>query len=115
MPGDNCSVCGCGSNRRMKGIGIFKLPSATTEKRKIWRSEILNEITKSRVVDPQFREQIKNDKVYMLEKFPSMKCFINSHPDISQNSDLDSGRPNLRNVRSVPWINMMFCHPEKNS
>lgn len=52
----------------MKGIGIFKLPAATTEKRKVWRNEMLNEITKSRVVDLQFREQINNDKVYICEK-----------------------------------------------
>ena len=28
MPGVNCSVLGCGSCRRSKGIGIFKLPVA---------------------------------------------------------------------------------------
>ena len=28
MPGDNCAVFGCGTFRRMKGIGIWKLPAA---------------------------------------------------------------------------------------
>ena len=28
MPGVNCSVLDCGSCRRLKGIGIFKLPVA---------------------------------------------------------------------------------------
>ena len=31
MPGVNCSVLDCGSCRRSKGIGIFKLPVAKDE------------------------------------------------------------------------------------
>ena len=30
MPGENCCVVGCGSCRRHKGIGTFKLPSKST-------------------------------------------------------------------------------------
>ena len=49
MPGDNCSVFGCGSCRRTKGIGIWKLPSARNAEYKKWREEWLSAITKTRV------------------------------------------------------------------
>ena len=66
MPGNNCSVVGCGSCRRTKGIGIFKLPSEDTNK--IWREKWLGEITKTRVIDSKFRELIDKDHVYTCEK-----------------------------------------------
>ena len=57
----------------------------------------------------------KRDNVDMLEKFPSMKCFITSHKDISHNSDSDNGQPAWRNKWSVPWMNFMFGDTEKNN
>lgn len=68
MPGDNCSVLGCGSCRRTKGIGIWKLPLAKDEAHRKWREEWLGEIKKTRDMDPDFREQIKKDRVYTCEK-----------------------------------------------
>ena len=61
MPGVNCAVVGCGTSRRTKGIGIFKLPAAKNDKYKRWREEWLSEITKTRVIDKAFREKILND------------------------------------------------------
>ena len=42
MHGINCSVLGCGSGKRMKGIGIFQITAANVheERRKSWSSEI---------------------------------------------------------------------------
>ena len=68
MPGVNCSVLGCGSCRRSKGLGIFKLPAAKDEVHRKWRNEWLGEVTKAREIDEDFREQIKNDKVHVCEK-----------------------------------------------
>lgn len=68
MPGDNCSVFGCGTCRRTKGIGIWKLPSARNAEYKKWREEWLSEITKTRVIDKDFQKQIDNDKVFTCEK-----------------------------------------------
>ena len=51
MPGVYCSVLGCGSCRRSKGIGIFKLSVAKDEAHQM-----------------DFREQIKNDKVHACKK-----------------------------------------------
>ena len=66
MPGDNCCVVGCSSNRREKGLGIFKLPSKI--KHKEWREKWKNELTKTRVLDKNFKEQLENDRVYTCEK-----------------------------------------------
>ena len=68
MPGDNCAVFGCGSSRRTKGLGIFKLPAPSNDSRKKWRRDLLNEITKSRVVDKAFKDKIEKDSVYICEK-----------------------------------------------
>ena len=35
MPGDNCRIVGCGTCRREKGIGIFKLSSEKVKEH--WR------------------------------------------------------------------------------
>ena len=45
MPGDNCSVYGCGISRRKKDAGIFKIPG---KKKVEWRSKFLNAITKTK-------------------------------------------------------------------
>ena len=66
MPGVDCSVFGCGSNRRMKGVGIFRLPAENVDKE--WRACWLNELTKSRVIDTDFRKQICENKVHTCEK-----------------------------------------------
>ena len=68
MPGDNYSVFGCGTCRRTKGIGIFKLPSPRIAEYKKWREEWLNEPTKTRVIDKDFQNQIDNGKVFTCEK-----------------------------------------------
>lgn len=68
MPGDNCCVFGCGSSRKTKGIGIWKLPLAKDEEHRKWREAWLGEITKSRVIDQNFKDQIKMDKVFTCEK-----------------------------------------------
>jgi len=68
MPGDNCAVFGCGTSRRTKGVGIWKLPALKDEAHKRWRAEWLNEITKTRTVDAAFRKKIQSDCVYTCEK-----------------------------------------------
>ena len=62
MPEDNCFMFGCGTSRRTKGVGIWKLPNAKDEdhKKMIWREDWLGEITKTREVD--------RDKVFTSEK-----------------------------------------------
>lgn len=68
MAGVNCSVLGCGSCRRSKGIGIFKLPVAKEEAYRKWGKNWLGEVIKARKIDRDFGEQIKNGKVHACEK-----------------------------------------------
>ena len=68
MPGDNCAVVGCGSCRRSKGIGIWKLPAPRNEEYKKWRSDWLNELTKTREVDSDFQKLLDSDRVFTCEK-----------------------------------------------
>ena len=66
MPGKNCCIPNCGSCRRKKNIGIFKLPSSKNDKE--WREKFLGEIKKTRTVDNQFQGQIDKDHVYTCER-----------------------------------------------
>lgn len=68
MPGANCSLASCGTSKRKKGIGIFKLPAPVEDFHADWRARILSKITKDRVIDSNFRDQIKKDKVQICEK-----------------------------------------------
>lgn len=68
MPGCNWSITGCGTCRRTKGIGIFKLPAEKNDEYKEWRRNWLSQITKTREIDEDFRRQINNDTVYTCEK-----------------------------------------------
>ena len=85
MPGVNCSVYDCGSCRRTKGIGIFKVPLAKDDAHRRWCDEWLGEIKKTREMDQDFRRQINDDKIYPCEKHFDPKdieickyCFMNS-------------------------------------
>ncbi len=68
MPGDNCAVFGCGTSRRTKGIVIFKLPAPKNADFEKLRADWLNQISKSRVIDRDFKERIENDRVYTCER-----------------------------------------------
>ena len=68
MPGDKCAVLGCGSCRRTKGIGLWKLPSQKDEAHKKWRKEWLSEITKTREIDQDFKKRLEKDRVFTCEK-----------------------------------------------
>ena len=59
MPGENCSIYGCGVNRRDKGAGLFKLPSKDQK----WRKTLIILITKSRGLDSSFKAQLEKDTV----------------------------------------------------
>ena len=59
MPGVNCSVFGCGSCRRTKGMGIWKLPLAKDEAHGKWRDEWLGEIKKDQRNGSEFQGTVK--------------------------------------------------------
>ena len=39
MPGANCSIFGCGTSRRNKGVSLFKIPSTDDDFNKEWRKK----------------------------------------------------------------------------
>ena len=68
MPGSNCSILGCGTCRNQTEFGIFKLPAPKDDFHKKWRTDLLNVITKDRVIDSDLKRQIQNDKLSICEK-----------------------------------------------
>ena len=68
MPGQNCSIFGCGTCRNQKEYGLFKLPNGQTEADTKWRREMLNIITKHRIVDDKLKEKINENKIWICQK-----------------------------------------------
>ena len=68
MPGDNCTVFGCGSSRGIKGTGIWKLPAAKDDTHKKWRDEWPKEIIGTREIDQDFHKRIEGNKVFTCER-----------------------------------------------
>ena len=68
MPGANCSIFGCGTNRRHSGVGIFRIPAGKDEKSKEIHDAWIKVITRDRVVDDNFRKQIDSGNVYVCER-----------------------------------------------
>jgi len=69
MPGANCSIYGCSVNRRHKDISIFSIPAKSSdEKRNLWRQELVNVVTKDRVIDESLKRQIDNNKLSICER-----------------------------------------------
>ena len=68
MPGDNCCIPLCGSSRRTKGLGIFKLPSKEKKYRQEWRKNWLNAILKIREMDADMKSQLEADRLFTCEK-----------------------------------------------
>lgn len=67
MPGSNCSIFGCSTSRKHKGIAIFKLPSGDDEYNKVWREKLVNIITKDRKIDASLKKQIQNKNLHICE------------------------------------------------
>ena len=74
MPGENCSIPGCGVCRRpkYKGISLFKCPSKSEDGKDVeqtkWRDEFLGVIKTTRTVDGDFSRQIENGSVYVCQR-----------------------------------------------
>ena len=60
MPGSNCSIFGCSTSSKHKGIAIFKLPSGDDEYNKAWREKLVNIIT--REIDAALKKTDRKQK-----------------------------------------------------
>ena len=77
MPGANCSIFGCSTSRREKGVSLFKLPVAKDLFSTKWREELVSIITRDRVLDADLRRQIREDKLHICENhFELDKLYI---------------------------------------
>ena len=74
MPGANCSIFGCGSSRRNKGISIFKIPTRKDKLNEDWRSKLVGQILKDREVDDNLRRQIASDTLHICERHFEKEC-----------------------------------------
>ena len=61
MPGENCAIFGCSKSKRNVGMTFFKVPKESDDFKRRWVSELINVITKGRVIDSKLQEKI-NDK-----------------------------------------------------
>ena len=68
MPGDNCCIPGCGSSRRTKGMGFFKLPDVKKEHFVEWKKKWLDEILKVMELDNDFKAQLQADSMHTWER-----------------------------------------------
>ena len=71
MPGDNCAFNQCGTSRRSKGIGLFKLPTprhSDDVETKEWREKVLAVLKKYRVEDEGFKRQLAANTLHICEK-----------------------------------------------
>ena len=69
MLGDNSAMVGCGTSRREKSIGIWKVRAPKDERHKEWRENWLNEIAKTILLDAEFKKRIKEDRVLTCQQW----------------------------------------------
>ena len=67
MPGANCSIFGCSTSRKSKGIAIFRIPTADDEYSTEWRNKIVAIITRDREIDKCLRKQIEQRTLHTCE------------------------------------------------
>ena len=70
MPGGgaNCSIYGCHTSRKNSTCAIFKIPAGDGEYETKWRKDLINVITKDRVVDSSLRSQIDKRSLHICER-----------------------------------------------
>lgn len=66
MPWENCAIHGCTSSRKIRGLGIFKLPS-DFKKQKAWRNKMIA-VLKNREGEKKFQNRVKDGTVRICEK-----------------------------------------------
>ena len=68
IPGANCSIFGCGTNRRHSGVGICRIPGGKDEKSKEIHNTWIKVVTRDRVVDENFHRKIDSGNVYVCKR-----------------------------------------------
>ena len=74
MPGANCSISGCGTNQRHKGLSLFKIPRKDATKHAEWRSQLLGKTLRDREMDAGLKKQIEMGSLHVCEKHFTDDC-----------------------------------------
>ena len=74
MPGDNCAIPGCCTSRATLGVALLGMPKNDDEYNVNWRKNIVDMVTKIRVVDASLKRQIEKKSLRFCEKhYPEEK------------------------------------------
>ena len=76
MPGDNCAVPGCSTSRATPGVALLGMPKKDDEYNVNWRTNIVDMISKIRVVDASLKRQIERKSLHFCEKHYSEEKLI---------------------------------------
>ena len=68
MPGRNCAFNECTVYWKKGGLSIFNVPRGDDEWSRNWRKQIIDIVTKYRVVDAQFKRKIEKKDVAICER-----------------------------------------------
>ena len=72
MPRENCSIVGCSTSRKRKGISISKIPKAKSgvPEHMKWSEDLINVITRNRVIDGILKRKInESNRPHIREKY----------------------------------------------
>ena len=74
MPGDNCAIPGCSTSRATLGVALLGIPKNNDEHNVNWRKNVVDMITKIRVVDASLKRQTERKSLHLYEKhYPKEK------------------------------------------
>ena len=76
MPGDNCAIPGCSTSRATPGVALLGTAKNNDEYNVNWRKNIVDMITKIRVVDASLKRQIERRSLHFCEKHYSEEKLI---------------------------------------
>ena len=68
MSGDNCGIPGCSTFRATPGLVLLGMPKNSDEYDVNWRKNIVDMITKIRLVDASLKRQIERKSLHFCEK-----------------------------------------------
>ena len=77
MPGDNCAIPDCSTSRATLGVALLGMLKNDDEYNVNWRKNIVDMVTKTRVVDASLKTQIKRKPLHFCEKhYPEEKLIL---------------------------------------
>ena len=68
MPGDNYAIPGCSTSRATPGVALLSMLKNDDKYNVNWRKNIVDMITKIRVVDASLKRQIERKSLHFREK-----------------------------------------------